>query len=535
MERDGFDRLTIWNLLQDAASRHEDKEIVYRKERRTFREFRDRVQSFAAGLQHIVGVKKGDVVACLDWDTMRYLEAYYAVPSAGGVLHTVNIRYPPELIYYTMSHASDSFVIIRDEFVPMIEKFKDMFSFVKGWIVYSDDGAGIETSLKPLYRYEEVLTSGNELEPNQDENSRATIFYTSGTTGMPKGVTFTQRQIVLHSLAVQIAVTLPPLNITTQDVAMPLVPMFHVHTWGLPFSSLVGGMKYVLPGRYDFQKIPEIIDTEGVTLTASVPSILYMLLNSPTIMQHSGALGKLKALIGGASLPTGLARKAEELGITVVGAYGLSETCPALTISNYNDRALMLPEEKRRELRYRAGVPFPFVSIRVVNEDFKDVPKDGKSVGEIVVRAPWLTEGYYRDEAKTAELWKGGWLHTGDLGVIDEYGYLLIVDREKDAVKSGGEFIPSLIVESAISEMKGIGEVAIIGVSSEQWGERPVAVATRAAQIEEKDVINHLNKYVEMGRIQKWWIPDRVIFVDAIPKTSTGKADKKKLKEMVKL
>lgn len=526
--------MTIWNILDDAAHRHSDSQIVYRDEKLSYSKFASNISKLISGLQEDVGVKKGDVVAVLDYDTLHYLEMYYAVPSCGAVLHTVNIRYPPELIYYTMSHAGDKFVVIRDEFVPMVEKYAEMFSFVKGWIVYSESGNGVNTKLKPLYNYGDLLSSHGKPEVCDDENARATIFYTSGTTGMPKGVTFTHRQIFLHSLSVQVASSMPPMSLGPAETVMPLVPMFHVHTWGTPFNSIASGHKYVLPGRYDFPKLLELIDREKVTFTQSVPSILYMLLTSPNLKEHAHALRGLKSLIGGASLPRGLAMKAAELGILTVGAYGLSETCPALTVSVYNIRALQLPEEKRRELLLKAGIPFPMVTLRVVDSNFKDVPADGKSVGEVVVRCPWCTEGYYRDEEKTAALWEHGWLHTGDLGVIDELGYLTIVDREKDAVKSGGEFIPSLLLESAISELKGVGEVAIVGVADEKWGERPVAVLTRTAQLSEADVMEHMRRYVDMGRIMKWWMPDRVVFVESIPKTSTGKADKKKLREEIK-
>ncbi|MEM3851414.1 MAG: AMP-binding protein, partial [Methanomassiliicoccales archaeon] len=310
---------------------------------------------------------------------------------------------------------------------------------------------------------------------------------------------------------------------------------FHVHTWGLPFSCMLSGMKYVLPGRYDFNQLPSTIDKEKVTFTASVPSILYMLLASPGLHGHEYAMKGLKSLIGGASLPTGLAARAAELGIVVVGAYGLSETCPALTISTYTPQIEKLPNDKRFLQQLKAGVPFPLVELRLVDSNMKDVPHDGSTTGEIIVRAPWCTGGYFKDEEKSAKLWEGGWLHTGDLGVIDEYGYLQVVDREKDAVKSGGEFIPALLVESAISELRGVGEVAIVGVKDEKWGERPVAVATRVSAITEQDVMEHLLKFVETGRMQKWWLPDRIIFVDNLPKTSTGKADKKEIRKMVSL
>lgn len=534
MENDRGLHLTIGNLLEDAATRHPDREIVYGKEKYSYSKFGERARRIASGLLNRVGVHEGDVVAVLDWDSMRYMEAYFAVPMAGAVLHTVNIRYPPEIIYYTMAHAEDKYVIVRDEFLPMLEKYAEMFEFVKGWIICSDSGKEVKTSLKPFFNYNDLIESEESALPDVTEDRMATVFYTSGTTGMPKGVTFTHKQIVLHAMSLQMAGAMAPLNNSEHDVVMPLVPMFHVHSWGLPYNSLFSGMKYVLPGRYDFPKLLETIDREKVTFTASVPSILYMLLSAPNIAEHAASLKGLKMLIGGSSLPRGLATKARGLGMIVVGAYGLSETCPALTISVYNERAMSLPEGRRQECLLTAGIPFPFVQIRVVDSSFRDVPTDGKTAGEVIARAPWCTSGYFKDPEKTDELWARGWLHTGDIAVKDELGYLQIVDREKDAVKSGGEFIPSLLLESAISECPGVGEVAVVGMEDPKWGERPYAVITRHGEVTGAQIVEHLKKYVVTGRIQDWWIPDGFEFVEAIPKTSTGKADKKELRGMVR-
>lgn len=523
--------LTIGNLLKDAVLRHPDTEVVGGNERYTFKQFGDRVERICSALRKKVGVKEGDVVAVLDWDSMRYMESYFAVPMAGAVLHTVNIRYPPELIYYTMAHAEDKYVIVRDEFLPMLEKYSEMFEFIKGWIICSDSGKEVKTTLTPFFDYNALLNEPAEDLPEVGEDRMATLFYTSGTTGMPKGVSFTHKQIVLQAMAIQIAGSVPPILNTGKDVTMPLVPMFHVHSWGLPYTSLFTGMKYVLPGKYDFQAIPGTIEREGVTFTASVPSILYLLLTSPTLKEHAGALKGLKMLIGGSALPRGLASKAEMLGINTIGAYGLSETCPALTVSVYTEKVQALPEEKRKEFRLKAGIPFPMVQIRVVDQDFKDIPADGQTTGFVVARAPWCTSGYFKEPERTDELWKNGWLNTGDLAVMDEFGYLQIVDRDKDAVKSGGEFIPSLLLESAISECPGVGEVAIIGVESERWGERPYAIMTRTSQVSDKEIVEHLKKFVATGRILDWWIPDGFEFVESLPKTSTGKADKKELRK----
>jgi len=522
--------LNFKNLFHDAEELFGDREIVYLDRRVKYREFFPRVRRVCNGLREI-GVQRGDVVGVLDWDTTTYMELYYAIPMYGAVLHTVNIRYPPELIYLTMAHAGDKYVVIRDEFVPLIENYSSLFDFVKGWIIYSDTGKIPETKLSPAYNYED-LAKGPECDPpDLDENTWATIFYTSGTTGMPKGVTFTQRNLALHTLALVAETKLDPLSLTDQDVIMSLVPMFHVHSWGIPYVSIFMGSKYVLPGRYDFGRILELIGREGVTFSTLVPSILYMILTHPKVDEYRDALRRWKVVVGGAALPKGLATKAREYGITVVGGYGLSETCPVLTIAVKNDRTRGMSYDEAFDYMISTGVPIPMAHVRVIGSDGRDVPRDGATIGEIVARAPWLTPGYYGDPEKTKELWRDGWLHTGDIAVVDPLGYIHIVDREKDAIKSGGEFIPTLVVENLISEISQVGEVAIVGKPDPKWGERPVAFVVRRGNVSESDVIANLQRHVDAGRIQKWWIPDAVIFLDEMPKTSTNKIDKKELRK----
>ncbi len=522
--------LTLKNLFINTVKNFPDREILYAdKEKYTFKTFFERVKNLSAGLERI-GVKKGDIVSVLDWDTNRYLEAYFSVPMMGAILHTVNIRYTPELIYYTMNHAEDKYVIVREDFVPILEQNKELFNFIKGWIIYREDHGKIETTLSPFYNYDDLMTDSEYAPPDLDEETTATIFYTSATTGMPKGVTFTHRDLVLHALAVSSAVRSPPINLTDKDVFMTAVPLFHVHQWGMPYAGLLGGNKYVLAGRYDVDTMLELIKKEKVTFSAMVPAILYMILNSPKIDEYTEYLKGWKVIIGGAAITRGLALKAKELGIIIIGGYGLSETGPVLAISSINDAAASLDENERFDLQLSAGLPIPLVDLKIVDSNMKEVPKDNKTLGEIVARAPWVTKEYYKDPEKTAELWHGGWLHTGDLGYIDNYGYLHVADREKDVVKSGGEFIPTLILEDVISEYEKVGEVAVVAMPSEKWGERPVAFVVKKGEVNQEDIITHLQKYVGNHRIEKWWIPDKVIFIDSIPKTSTGKADKKELR-----
>lgn len=521
-----FDKgLTIASILDYGVSSYPTREIVYRDLRRyTFSSFRDHVLRTASALKRL-GVRRGDRVAVVDWDTDVYLSMYYAVPLLGAVLHTVNVRYPPELMLKTVIRAEDRFAVVRDEFLPLVEKGKE---FLKGLkvVAYSD-------SREPVRGYTDLWqeVESSEVSPLDPvgENQDATIFFTSGTTGEPKAVSFTHRQLVLHALAVTAVTSSPPISSTSDDVMMVMVPMFHVHSWGFPHYFLLRGAKYVLPGRYDPVKALEFIRREGVNFSAMVPSILVMLLDAS---ERAGVpLKGLRVMIGGSALPEGLARRAREAGVVTVGGYGLSETCPVLTLGYHTNVIRDLGDEDKFREQITAGFPLPLVELKVVDDEMRELQR-GK-IGEVVVRAPWLTREYVGDPERTEALWRGGWLHTGDLGYLDEYGYLRIVDREKDAIKSGGEFIPSLLLENAISYHPAVSEVAVVGKKDEKWGERPVAFVVRRKEVTEGELRDFLMGLVNEGKIQKWWIPDRFIFVDNLPRTSTNKVDKKALRGLV--
>ncbi len=522
--------LTIDKIMTASVRNNPDQIISYQgKENITYEKFNERVYNLASSLVKL-GVERGDRVAVLDWDTNRYLEAYYAVPMSGAVLHTVNIRYPPELIYYTMQHAEDKYVIIRDEFVPLVAQNKALFSFVKKWIIYSESG-NIPDTLEPTVNYDTLVLDNNRTKlPELTENTTATTFYTSGTTGLPKGVSFTHRQIVLHTLTATSSLSDPPINLSSRDVIMPLVPMFHVHSWGMPYTTIMKGMKYVLPGRYDIPTILSVMKKEKVTLSAMVPSILYMLITNPDASRILSD-NHMKIIVGGGALLRGLAEKARALGIETIAGYGMSETAPILTLSTFTKKIMEMDDQTRTDYRIKTGVPISLVDLRVVDRDGKEVPRDSKSIGEIIVKAPWLTDEYVKDSDGTGKLWVNGWMHTGDLAVIDTYGYISIVDREKDAVKSGGEFIPTLILEDLISTAPGINEVAVVGKKDEKWGERPVAFVTVTPKFNVDDVKKHLDTYILAGRVAKFWLPDDYIVVKEFAKTSTGKIDKKPLRE----
>ncbi len=531
-------QLTIDKLLLQTIHRRSSSEIVYGKSRYTWVDFYSRIQKLASGLESM-GVRKGSKVAVVDFDTNRYLEAYFAVPMMGAILHTVNIRLPPEHIAYTMAHAEDDFVLLRDDFIPMATKIASNVKSIKGVVTMSDTGSAPSLPMMNVKFYDDLLaqsSSGYEF-PELEENTRATIFYTSGTTGMPKGVWFTHRQIVLHTLGslLGFAGSAPKNRLDPKDVVLPLVPFFHVHCWGIPYGVGMNGQKIVLAGKYDPSTILELISRENVTFSDMVPTVLNMLISHPSVEKYSDALSRWKVVVGGAAFPRELAIRAMKLGINVMSGYGLSETAPVLTLANPTERHMLLNDEELLDsVLLKTGIPIPLVQTRVVDTEMKDVPRDNRSAGEIVVRGPWFTKEYYKDDAKTGELWAGGWLHTGDMAVVDDEGYLTIVDRIKDAIKTGGEWIPTIILEDILMRHPAVSEAALIGAKDKKWEERPIAILSLrpGRTTNDGDLKIHLQKFVENGKIMKFWIPDRFVIInEPLPKTSTGKIDKKPLRE----
>jgi fatty-acyl-CoA synthase len=528
--------LTVNRILTRTLHRRSRSEIVYRNTRYDWTVFRDRVGRLASGLDSM-GVIKGTKVGVIDFDTNRYLEAYYAVPMMGAVLHTVNIRLPPEHLLYTIENAEDEVLLVREDFLPSLTKMLPALNRVRSVITMSDTGSAPSFQGPNVKFYDDLVGAGDPkyefVEPG--ENDVATIFYTSGTTGFPKGVWFTHRQIVLHSMASLIGFVSAPRAhaLEANDVLMPVVPFFHVHCWGNPYNAGMLGMKFVLVGRYDPANILELVKKEGVTFSAMVPSILNMIVNLPNVTDYREYLSRWKIVVGGAALPRGLAERATSLGIRVMSGYGLSETAPVLTLATPTEAHRDMSEgELLEKVLLKTGLPIPLVQLRVVDESMNDVPRDGKTAGEIVVRAPWLTREYYKDQEKTNELWAGGWLHTGDMAVMDEEGYVTIVDRLRDAIRSGSEWISSILLEDYLSRHPAVAEAAIIGMRSEQWGERPLAVVSVRSPITEKELQGHMMKFVDEGKIAKFWVPDAFVIVsEPLPKTSTGKIDKKPLRE----
>lgn len=526
--------LLIKSLLLSGSRYERTREIVYRDQLRySYATFNERVARLANVLSE-AGVRAGDTVAVMDWDSHRYLECMFAIPMLGAVLHTINIRLSAEQILYTMNHADDKVVLVNSEFVPLYNSIASQLTTVEKTLLLTD--AEDKTADLPgmVGEYESLLAaaSSSYAFADFDENSVATTFYTTGTTGNPKGVYFTHRQLVLHTLAAAATVgSLDSIRLMgTDDVYMPITPMFHVHAWGLPYVATLLGVKQVYPGRYDPELLVELWRREKVTFSHCVPTILQMILNA------KGAAGVdfagWKLIIGGSALNRSLYEASKARGIQLTAAYGMSETCPLISCAHINEELLAGSEDERTTYRIKAGVPVPMVETAIMTADGRFLPHDGETQGELVLRAPWLSQGYFREPQKGEELWEHGWLHTGDVATLDGMGFIDIRDRIKDVIKTGGEWISSLELEDLISRQPAVREVAVVGVADPQWGERPFAllVLREGAELDARGLKEHLKPFVEQGHINKWAIPTQIALVTDIPKTSVGKLDKKRIR-----
>lgn len=528
-------QLLLKHVLEHGVAWAPDQEIVYRDQMRyTYSTMYGRVLRLASALQAL-GVKKGTKVGVVEFDSHRYLEMYFAIPGIGAVLHTINPMLAPENLFYTLMHAEDEILIFHEDFAPLVAQVRPRLPSIRKYIVLTDKKE--KPDVRADAEYEELLSGATPLEelPDLDENAMATLSYTTGTTGMPKGVYFSQRQLTLHTITV--AATVGVFGnyggVGKHDVYMPLTPMFHVHAWGIPYLSTLLGIKQVYPGRYEPPMLMKLIVGEKVTFSHCVPTILQMIVTSPAVKQVD--LSGWQVVIGGARLPKGLALATTKLGIKVYAGYGMSETCPVLTLANLKPfMETQWDEEKQLDVAISTGFPVPFAKLRVADASGQEVAHDGRETGEIQVRAPWLTQAYYKDPERSEELWAGGWLHTGDVANVDEFGYVQIVDRLKDLIKSGGEWIVSLELENLLSLHDDVLEAAVIGIYDEKWGERPFAVVVpkegAAGRLTADVVRQHLNAFVAEGVIAKWAVPDEYAFVEALPKTSVGKIDKKVLR-----
>lgn len=519
--------LLIRQLLQSALDARSGREIVGSDGRRHgYETLAHRVGRLAAVLA-AHGVDQGDVVAVMDWDSHRYLEAYFAIPMMGAVLQTVNVRLSRDQIAYTLKDTRPRAVIVHADFAedllalrPALGPDCVVITCHDGQPVSLDGAAG---------EYEQLLSAGTEVFPfvDFDENALATTFHTTGTTGTPKAVTFSHRQLVLHTLAVGFAMGQQPYEqgLWRESVYMPVTPMFHVHAWGLPYVATLLGLKQVYPGRYVPARLLALKRDERVTYSHCVPTILQMMLDEAG---PDAQLGPWTIIIGGSALPESLLCAAADRGITAVAGYGMSETGPVLTLSrhDYDDG------RKAESTRRWAGRPIPLVQIRLHDEAGADVSGEANAQGEIVVRAPWLTQAYPNSAEAGAALWAGGWLHTLDVASREPQGDIVIRDRLKDVIKTGGEWVSSAEIEDLALRDPDIAEAAVVGAPDPRWGERPVLFAVaRAGRTPRLETLkNRMSPLVAAGQLSRWASPDRLILVDALPRTSVGKIDKKQLR-----
>jgi fatty-acyl-CoA synthase len=516
--------LTLEHVRRRLSRNHPQSEVVSLTEdgplRAPFGTVAERVDRLARALSRL-GIEPGDRVGTFAWNNQRHFELYFAVPCAGAVLHTLNIRLFDEQITYIVNHASDQVIFVDDCLVPALEKLAPTFEGVRHFVVMGDGDAG---SLPNVLRYEDLLEDagpGSFDAPELDERQAAALCYTSGTTGNPKGVLYSHRSIALHSSAQLMA---DGVGLSSRDRVLAVVPMFHVNAWGLPYGAAMAGADLILPDRFlQAEPLARLIESERPTLLAAVPTIFGDLLRYAD--EHQPDLSSLRNCIcGGSAVPRKLMQDFEERhGVRIFQAWGMTETSPMCTISRPPEEA---EGEEQWDLRARQGRTIPWVELRLVGDDGQEVPWDAESTGEIEVRGPWIAARYFEDSSGD-DKFDSGWLRTGDIAAVDENGFVQITDRSKDVIKSGGEWISSVQLETEVMAHPDVVEAAVIAKPDERWSERPLCcvVLRDGAESGAEELLEHLRP-----RVAKWWLPDEFAFIDEVPKTSVGKFDKKVLR-----
>lgn len=523
--------LLISSLIKHADRYYGETEVVSRRvegdiHRYTYRDCHRRARQLANALNKL-GVRMGDRVATLAWNGYRHLEAYYAASGSGAVLHTLNPRLHPEQIAYIANHAEDQYLFFDMSFLPVIETIAPLAKTIKAYVMMCDrDRMPVDSKVPNLLCYEElVAASSDEYEwPLFDENSASSLCYTSGTTGNPKGALYSHRSTMLHSYASALP---DALNVSARDVVLPVVPMFHVNAWGLPYSVMLTGAKMVFPGpALDGKSIYELFEQEGVTFSAGVPTVWLGLLTYTA--QNNLKFSTFKrTVIGGSACPPAMMKTLRnQYGVEVVHAWGMTEMSPLGTSCTLTGKHVHLSEDEKQARLEKQGRAIFGVDMKIVDDDGKELPWDGKTYGNLLVRGPWVIEGYFKNEGGQAL--QDGWFPTGDVAVIDEEGYMQITDRSKDVIKSGGEWIGSIDLENIAVAHPAVLQAACVGVVHPKWDERPLLVVVKKPGMEvSKD---ELLSFYE-GKIAKWWTPDDVVFTDSLPLGATGKILKNKIRE----
>ncbi|UYN96374.1 MAG: long-chain-fatty-acid--CoA ligase [Enhydrobacter sp.] len=527
--------LLIQHVIEHAAVNHGDTEIVSRAleggiHRYTYADARRRARKMAEALTGL-GIGRGDRIGTLAWNGYRHFELYYGISGMGAVCHTINPRLFPEQIVYIVNHAEDRLLFVDVNLLPLVEGLLPQLETVRH-VVAMTDRAHLpkDCAIPNLLVYEELLAGhpGAFDWPEFDERTASSLCYTSGTTGNPKGVLYHHRSTLLHAYGSALPDTL---GLSARSVVLPVVPMFHVNAWGLPYSAALVGAKLVFPGpALDGASLYELFEKEGVTFTAGVPTVWLALLQH---MQANGLkLSTLKhAVIGGSAAPPAMIETfARDYGVEVLHAWGMTEMSPLGSVNHPKAKHARLPAGERRAVSLKQGrSPFG-VEMKIVDDANKELPRDGQAFGDLLVRGPWVTRGYFKGEGGDV-LREGGWFPTGDVATLDSDGYMQITDRSKDVIKSGGEWISSIDLENAAMAHPAVAEAAVIGIAHPKWDERPLLIVQRKpdATIEKKELVDFL-----AGKVAKWWLPDDVQFVDSIPHTATGKILKTKLRETFK-